>query len=182
MGRDEPAGNGAVRVRPERPADHPTVQVIHEAAFGRMAEARLVSALRRAAAPLVSLVAEVDGPADAGVAGHVMVSPVRLEAHPAVEAGGLAPVAVLPARQHRGVGATLVRAALEHCAAVGWGAVFVLGDPAYYRRFGFVPAAPGGLHYESSDFDAAFQVREIVPGTITGCRGWVRYHTAFAEV
>jgi putative acetyltransferase len=182
MGRGEVAGAGAVRVRSERPADHPAVQAIHEAAFGRSAEAELVSALRRGAAPRVCLVAEAAGSADGELAGPVMVSPVALVAHTALAAGGLAPVAVRPERQRCGIGADLVRAALTQCVAVGWGAVFVLGDPAYYRRFGFTLAAPGGLHYESPDFDGAFQVRELVPGAIASCRGWVRYHTAFAEV
>ena len=170
-----------VRVRPERPTDHAAVEAMVEAAFGRAAEAGLVSSLRRDAAPLVSLVAELEA-APGRPVGHVMVSPVRLESYPEIAAGGLAPVAVAPARQRRGVGGALVRAALEAAGTLGWRAVFVLGEPAYYGRFGFVPAAPYGLHYESPAFDAGFQVRELMPGVVTRWRGWVRYHGAFAGV
>jgi putative acetyltransferase len=60
--------------------------------------------------------------------------------------------------------------------------VFVLGDPSYYSRFGFVLAAPRGFRYESEAFDAAFQVLELEEGVLSGCRGRVRYHPVFGEV
>ena len=166
---------------------------MHEAAFGRPDEARLVARLRQEARPLVSLVAE----AGARVIGHVTFSPVTLEgggasapsggASPASGglasplAGGLGPVGVLPEAQGEGAGSALIRAGLAACRALDWRLLFVLGDPAYYARFGFVLAAPHGLHYASHDFDAAFQVQALVPGALAGARGWVRYHAAFAE-
>jgi putative acetyltransferase len=64
---------------------------------------------------------------------------------------GLAPLAVSAGSQGRGVGAALVEAGLEVCRAAGVGLVVVLGDPAYYRRFGFEPAAKVGL---KSTYDA----------------------------
>jgi len=149
---------------------------VHEAAFGRPDEARLVARLRQEARPLVSLVAE----AGARVIGHVTFSPVTLEDGGASPlAGGLGPVGVLPEAQGEGAGSALIRAGLAACRALGWRLLFVLGDPAYYARFGFVLAAPHGLHYASHDFDAAFQVQALVPGALAGARGWVRYHAAF---
>ena len=160
-------------VRPEQPEDARAVWTVHEAAFARPDEAKLVARLRQEARPCVSLVAE----RDARVIGHVFFSPVALEG---ARAGGLAPVGVLPAEQGRGAGGALIRAGLEASRALGWELLFVLGNPAYYGRFGFTLAAPHGLHYESHDFDRAFQVQELAPGALARCRGWVHYHPAFS--
>ena len=104
--------------------------------------------------------------------GHVFFSAVSIERSAgAPPLAGLASLAVAPAAQGQGAGSALVRAGLEASLALGWQAVFLLGNPAYYGRFGFVPAAPLGLHYESEAFDAAFQVIELVPGTLSGYRG-----------
>ena len=68
---------------------------------------------------------------------------------------------MLPDAQGRGAGGALIRAGIEASRALGWELLFVLGNPAYYGRFGFVLAAPHGLHYESHAFDARFQVQEL---------------------
>lgn len=166
-------------IRPETPADHARVDEIEEAAFGRVDEAALVRRLRAAPLETLSLVAERDG----ALLGHVFFSPVEIDGEgdppPTV---GLAPLAVDPAQQATGVGSALVRTGLRECLAIGWQAVFLLGDPAYYSRFGFELAAPRGFRYESEVFDSAFQVIELVPGALSDCRGWVRYHEAFAGV
>ena len=88
----------------------------------------------------------------------------------------------MPAVQGRGVGSALIREALERCPAVGWSAVFLLGDPAYYSRFGFVMAAPRGFRYESELFDSSFQVLELADGTLDGSSGWVHYNRAFSDL
>ena len=163
----------SLTVRDETDADHATVARLVEAAFGQPDEARLVEALRGSVRPLVSLVAEEDG----AVRGHVMVSPVKIGDGP--EAGGLAPVAVDPEHQGRGLGGRLVRAALERSRALGWPLVVLLGDPAYYARFGFELAAPHGLHYQDHAFDAGFQVFAFDPGALAALEGWVRYPAAF---
>jgi len=167
-------------IRPERPEDARAVWTVHEAAFGRPGEAKLVARLRQEARPCISLVAEVAG----RVVGHVFFSPVTIEgSRPVVPAaGGLAPVGVLPDEQGRGAGGALIRAGIEASRALGWQLLFVLGNPVYYGRFGFQLAAPHGLHYESPAFDAAFQVQELAAGALARARGWVRYHPAFAEL
>jgi putative acetyltransferase len=152
---------------------------VHEAAFGRPDEARLVARLRQEAQPAVSLGAERGG----RTIGHVFFSPVAIDGDRAApSAGALAPVGVLPEEQGRGAGGALIRAGLEASRGLGWELVFVLGSPAYYGRFGFVLAAPHGLRYESPVFDAAFQVQALAAGALGRSRGWVRYHPAFAEL
>jgi putative acetyltransferase len=166
-------------IRPERPPDYSRVDQIHRAAFGQDGEARLVESLRKRASPHLSLVAEIGDE----LVGHVMFSPVSIEGvgdPPPI--AGLAPLAVSPEAQGQGAGSALVRAGLSDCDSIGWQAVFLLGDPAYYSRFGFDLAATRGLRYESEAFDAAFQFIELVPGALSGCRGWVRYHEAFSEL
>ena len=168
-----------IQIRRDRPNDARAIWTAHEAAFGRPGEARIVAQLRQQTLPLVSLVAEQAG----RVIAHVIFSPVKVEGdHPSPPAGALGPVGVLPEEQARGVGSALIRAGIEACHTLDWQLLFVLGNPAYYGRFGFTLAAPRGLHYESHAFDTAFQVQELTPGALAGVRGFVRYHPAFAEV
>jgi putative acetyltransferase len=169
----------AFQIREEAPSDRLTVHEVQEAAFGRPDEADIVDRVRASASPHLSLVAEMRG----RVVGHIFFSQVSIDgSRPAPPSGGLAPVGVHPSVQGRGAGSALIRAGLRACPEFGWKAVFLVGDPAYYSRFGFVLAAPLGLHYESEAFDSAFQVLELEPGALAGCTGWVRYHEAFANV
>ena len=115
--------------------------------------------------------------------GHVFFSPVSIAGPAAAPpAGGLAPVGVLPEAQGAGVGGALIHAGIEAAHSLGWELLFVLGEPAYYARFGFERAAPHGLHYESHAYDAAFQVQELAPGALGRASGWVHYHPAFTEL
>jgi len=165
-------------IREEAPPDYADVDRVQEAAFGSPGEAELVRILRESVHPQLSLVAELRGV----VVGHIFFSPVSIEgAVSSPSVAGLAPLAVAPETQRQGAGSALVRAGLRACVPLGWHAVFLLGDPEYYSRFGFVLAAPLGLRYESESFDSAFQVIEIVPGALSACAGWVRYHEAFAK-
>ncbi len=182
MGRRILAGgaeaDSLIDVRPERLSDYEKVYAVQQAAFDRPNEARLVEALRASVGMQLSLVAERAGQ----VVGHVFFSSVEIEPRqPSPPVGGLAPVGVLPEWQGRGIGSALIRGGLEGCAALGWRAVVLVGNPQYYARFGFVLAAPRGLRYESEAFDSAFQLLELTPGALAGCRGWVRYPKAFSE-
>lgn len=164
------------QIRDATDSDASDVFAIHEAAFGRQAEAHLVQALGSGVSPALSLVASLDG----RPLGHVFVSPVRIEGpDDAPKAGGLAPLGVLPDAQRQGVGAALVRAALSRAPSLGWRAIFLLGSPAYYGRFGFCLVGPQGLHYESAAYDTAFHGVALEAGALAGIRGTVRYPAAF---
>lgn len=166
-------------IREEMQSDRERVDAVQKAAFERADEAELVCALRASAEPQLSLVAELGGE----VVGHIFFSPVRVEGSASSPpAAGLAPLAVAPAVQRQGAGSALVRAGLRACPPLGWQAVFLLGDPDYYARFGFILAAPLGLRYESEAFDSGFQVTELAPGALAGCTGWVHYHEAFRRL
>jgi putative acetyltransferase len=165
-------------IRNEIPGDRAAVHALNATAFETAAEAGLVDALRERARPLVSLVAEDGG----AVIGHILLSPVALPGHPGLAIMGLAPMAVAAAHRNRGVGSALVRAGLERCREIGCDAVVVLGHPAFYPRFGFVPAAGFGIGCEYDAPADAFMILELRPGALAGAGGTVRYHAAFAAL
>ena len=168
-----------IAVRDEGPADYKAVNALHEAAFGQRPEADLVALLRADAAPALSLVAEVVG----CVVGHVFVSPANLATSPgSPRVAGVGPLGVAPSHQHRGVGSALMHAVLSRAPSIGWQALFLLGNPVYYARFGFELAAPRGLRYRSEVFDPAFQVLTLDPGCLDDLSGAFLYHPAFDAV
>lgn len=167
-----------MQVRAEEERDWSAVQAVNESAFETAAEARLVAALREQAEPIVSLVAEDGGT----IVGHIMYSPVALPGHAGLKIMGLAPMAVAPAHQRRGIGSALVRAGLERCKERGFGAVVVLGHPHYYPRFGFSPSVRFGIGCEYEVPDEAFMVVELQAGYLQGASGKVKYHAAFDNV
>ena len=163
-------------VRPERAADHAAVAEVNTLAFGGPAEARLVEALRPLADPGISLVAVED----AVVVGHVFFSPVTLDGAPPRSVLGLAPLAVTPARQRRGVGSLLTDAGLLACCEAGARAVVVVGHPSYYPRFGFERASAYGLRYPAAFSEDAVMVRELVPGALRDLSGVIDYLPPFS--
>ena len=165
-------------VRPEQLEDVAAVRDVNLAAFDSTAEADLVDALRDQAHPVVSLVAETDGV----LAGHIMFSPVTLPPHDRLVLMGLAPMAVRPSHQQRGIGSALVRAGVEACRGLGADAIVVLGHPTYYTRFGFAPASRVGIACEYDVPDDVFMIAELIPGALRGKTGTIRYHPAFAGV
>ena len=159
-----------VRIRPEGPDDAAAIHAVNAAAFPTAEEADLVDALRAAHAVILSLVADEDG----SVVGHILFSPVTIDRPGAsVIAIGLAPMAVAPPYQRRGIGEQLVTAGLDALRAAGEKAVVVLGHPAYYPRFGFRPAADFGLCWEGGHDEAFFAI-ELTAGALAG-GGVVRY-------
>jgi putative acetyltransferase len=162
-----------MEIRREAAADFERVRAVVQEAFGRDDEALLVTRLRRSEGVL-SLVAVEGGI----VVGHAMFSPVTVGRH-AVVARGLAPVAVAVAHQRRGVGTRLIEHGIAALRNEGVALVVVLGHPDYYARFGFVPAAPLGLHCKWGRQEGAFRVRELVAGSLTKVRGRVEYLATF---
>ena len=165
-------------IRNEEPGDPIAVHALNVAAFGNPAEANLVDALREKAQPLVSLVADEGG----GIIGHIMFSPVVLPGHPGLKIMGLAPMAVAPEHQRRGIGSALVKAGLERCKQLGTDAVVVLGHPEFYPRFGFQPSVRFGIRSEYEAPEEAFMLIELRPDSLREVSGTVKYHPAFADL
>ena len=162
-----------ITIRVEQAGDAVLIHAVHASSFPTEAEADLVDLLRTAGRLSVSLVAEDEGE----VIGHVAFSPVTVASG---EVGaGLAPVAVLSGHRNRGIAALLIEAGLEQCRSAGFRWAVVLGEPGYYRRFGFRPAWESGFSDEYGG-GAAFQAMELTPGGLPKGAGLVRYAPEFA--
>jgi putative acetyltransferase len=165
-----------VEVREERPGDAAAIRSVHLAAFPTPSEAELVEQLRSDGRTAVSLVAEDDGK----IVGHVLFSRMSVDADGRELRGlGLAPVAVVPDRQRTGIGSALIEAGIDRARSAGAQIIFVLGEPAYYGRFGFDPksAAPFASPYAGPYFQA--RVMDDVPQPSAGRAD---YAPAFASL
>lgn len=173
-------------IRPEQPVDLDQIHELHRAAFPGPVEAELVDAIRSGPdfLPDLSLVAATE---DGSILGHVLVSRVRLETDAPqaarIDVLALAPLAVLPPHQGRGIGAALMRAVLAAADARDEPMTVVVGAPAFYGHFGFIPVASLGISGPYEGAGDAFRVRprpgitedEIPSGTVV-------YPPAFAAV
>lgn len=167
-----------MRIRTEKKKDWAHVHKVNASAFETPGEADLVDGLREQAQPIVSLVAKDDGT----IVGHILFSPVSLPDHTNLNIMGLAPMAVTPEHQGRGIGSKLVQAGLKRCRQLNVGAVVVLGHPEYYPRFGFRPAKRFDIDCEYDVPEEVFMLLELDPGYLHGASGAIVYHAVFKTV
>ena len=165
-----------MNVRFEQPGDIEKIRIVHLEAFETEAEANLVNSLRNSGIELISLVAEEDKK----VIGHILFSPVTIDGD--IKIMGLAPMAVLPVWQRKGVGAQLMNMGLKKCQKAGYGLVVLLGHPDYYPRFGFMPSVNFGIKSEYDVPPEVFMVKELKKGALKGITGTVKYHQVFNKL
>lgn len=164
---------GIVRVETE--ADFPTVRRIHQLAFGRDLEADIVEDMRHRASAVLSLVAIRRG----APVGHAFFSRVIIKCESGFDRGvGLAPIAVLPEHQRTGLGTDLVRHAIAALKNRRQGIMVVVGEPAFYQRFGFKPARTYGLRCDDEAPAESFMALPLDTGWC-GAGGLVRYAPPF---
>ena len=162
-----------MQIRQERPEDVDAIRAVTAAAFvgmphSRQTEARIVDALRTAGALTISLVAIQERE----IVGHVAFSPVRISGATG-DWHGLGPVSVRPDRQRKGVGQALIRDGLRRLRALDAAGCVLLGEPAYYRRFGF--ESDPDLSY--GDVPARYFQRLVFNGPAP--KGEASFHPAF---
>ena len=161
-------------IREEIPGDYDAVRELNHTAFEGEAEAQLVDRLRSDGAVIVSLVAVED----CDIVGHILFSDLLIETDQAVlHAVSLAPMAVAPKFQRRGIGSALVRHGLAVCLERGKSVVVVLGHPEYYPRFGFSTELAKSLRGPYSG--DAWMALGLIPDALDGVQGTVRYPKAF---
>ncbi|MGB3390863.1 MAG: N-acetyltransferase [Pseudaminobacter sp.] len=136
-----------VTIRPAESRDRPHIHEVEAKAFGQPVEAQLVEQLVSDGDVVLELVAESAG----RIVGHVLFSRLKVvQDDRQLGAVALAPLAVDPGLHRQGIGSALVEAAHEQLRASGETLSVVLGDPAYYGRFGY-------RHRRAEGFDSDYQ-------------------------
>ncbi len=166
-------GLEGVTIRPEQAAEFPALYQLVKAAFQTAevsdgTEQDFVEGLRAGGnyLPELALVAERDGVS----IGHVMLTrvPLRTDDGRVVRTLLLAPLSVVWSERRKGIGAALMREVLDRARALGWQAVFLVGNPNYYQRFGFREAGEYGVVF-TEDIPAKFVLAlELEPGALSG--------------
>jgi putative acetyltransferase len=162
-------------IRDERPDDIPLVRNVNRLAFAQDEEANIVDALRSKGAARLSLVAVLDE----AVVGHILYSPAFIGG---VEGARLAPMAVLPDHQRRGIGSQLVEAGNARLRDRGCPFIIVLGHPGFYPRFGFRPARAMGITCEWDVPDDVFMIAVLDEQRMRGVSGLARYREEFSTI
>lgn len=171
-----------IMITPETPEDKSSIYSLNAAAFGQENESKLIDLLRDSEhfIPALSLVAR----SESGAVGHILFTRLKIKGQEGVmyDTLALAPMAVLPALQHLGIGSQLVREGLKRAAELGYSSVIVLGHPGYYPKFGFLPASKWGIRTSYEVPGEAFMAIELKPGGLEGKTGLVVYSKEFDEV
>ncbi len=164
-----------IHYRLEMPTDRAAIRAVLRDAFDQDAEGQLVDALRDQGYARLALVAtEIDE-----LVGYILFSHTTIQtADASLDALALAPLAVTPSRQGRGIGSALVREGLSRCTEQGHRIVLVVGHPAYYPRFGF--SAELALPLASPYAGPSFMALELVAGALSNVRGTVQYPAPFS--
>ena len=166
-----------IEIRKEESRDQDAVRHLNLAAFDNGPEAALVDKLRTSCEDYLAFVAVEEGT----VVGHILFTPVTIDGCSTVGMG-LAPMAVLPSHQRKGIGSQLIRHALQHVRQSGCPFVIVVGHPEYYPRFGFEPASK--YHFLSQWEgvpDEAFMVLVFDGSALPQAGGIARYRDEFDE-
>ena len=134
-----------MKIRSETKKDYEAVNQVVKQAFATAPhrdgnEQELVASLRTSSAfiPGLSLVAEFDGK----IVGHILLTEASVGKHTVL---ALAPLSVLPDFQGRGIGTALIQEGHRTAQKLGYSHCLVLGNPAYYARTGYRPAAQFGI-------------------------------------
>jgi putative acetyltransferase len=165
-------------IKNEQPENIKKIRKLNVIAFGHEAEAVLVDKLRASRALTLSLVAMEEG----SIVGNIAFSPVTINTiDRTISAIGLGPLAVSPERQGSGIGSQLVEAGLNEIRRLGHVIIFVLGNPEFYSRFGFLSAKKFDIRWEFDVPDDVFMVKELNEHALQDVKGIVRYRPKLNE-
>lgn len=163
-----------ITLRHELPADRQAIFDLNAQAFGGSDESHLIDQLRDQGYGLLSLVA-VEGDI---IVGHIFFSRLHIETHSGHRPGvSLAPMAVSPSAQRKGIGSQLVQAGLEELKQQGESIVIVLGHSEFYPRFGF--SCELAIPLLSQFSGEHWMAIELKPGALDNVQGCVRYAPPF---
>jgi putative acetyltransferase len=166
-------------IRLENSEDINDIHVLNELAFGQPQEANIVDKLRNNCEGLLSLVAIENEK----IVGHILFSPAVIEGqHGIIKGMGLAPMAVLPEMQRRGIGTQLVKTGIENLKKTQCPFIIVLGHPEYYPRFGFERASLYGIKCQWKGIpDEVFMILWLDKSATPPVSGLAKYREEFNE-
>ncbi|KUP04164.1 GCN5 family acetyltransferase [Bacillus coahuilensis m2-6] len=171
-----------MNIRQAREQDLSQIVAVHDQAFNNKGEGKLVVGIHESDAyiPKLSLVAEDE---HRDIVGHLLLSKAVIVGDTGeVETLALAPVSVLPALQKKGIGSQLINVSIARARELGFQHIVVLGHSDYYPTFGFKLASKYGIQCPFPVPDEAYMVLELIPGSLKGVKGTVKYAKAFQEV
>lgn len=169
-----------VIIRPEEVKDKTAVSQVVTEAFRKQDVAhkedtlKFVDRVRNETDVCLSMVALIQD----AIVGHIIFSilPLTVDEKP-IKAAYLASVAILPTHQRRGIGSKLIEAGIEELRKKNFGAIFVLGYPEYYPRFGF--SAGIAQRIKAPFTGAPFMAAELTPGSLQGKSGVADFHPLY---
>ncbi|PLR86702.1 GNAT family N-acetyltransferase [Bacillus sp. V33-4] len=169
-----------MNIRTEKASDYKKVYQLNYLAFGeRDDESKLIERIRLSEefVPELSIIAEEKGE----IAGHILLSKAKVKnPNHEYEVIVLAPIAVRPGYQKKGIGTKLMQEGLRRCKGLGYGLVLLIGHPDYYPKFGFKPARKYRLELRQFDVpDEVFMVCELKVGELNKVHGELTYPGSF---
>lgn len=163
-----------ILIRNERKNDYDQITKINDLAFGQKNEGKMIEALRKTSDYnyLLSLVAEIKHK----IVGHILFYPIKIrnKANKCTVLS-LAPIAVHPEYQNKGIGSKLIKRGLDIAKKLDFKVVIVVGHPKYYPRFGFTPAKNWGIKLPFDVPDDVFLALELKENTLKNCSGIVEF-------
>ena len=169
-----------VLIRSEEKNDYEAIKKINDLAFNQINEGVMIEKLRDNPEFIaeLSLVAVVNDK----VVGHILFFPVKIKNDFECKRSlSLAPMAVHPNFQNKGIGSKLVNEGLKKANECGFNSVIVVGHPNYYPRFGFKPASNWSIRLPMEIPDEAFMAIELKPDGLKNCSGIVEYPKEYEE-
>lgn len=169
-----------ILIRHERKNDYDKIRKINDLAFGQENEGKMIDALRKTSDYnyLLSLIAESENK----IMGHILFYPIKIKnKREEFTVLSLAPMAVHPEYQNKGIGRKLVERGIDIARENGYSAVIVVGHPKYYPRFGFTPASNWGIQLPFDVPDETFLALEIKENALKNCSGNVEYPKEFYD-
>jgi predicted N-acetyltransferase YhbS len=169
----------AIKICSEKIQDRAAIAEVNNLAFGRDNEAKLIEKIRQSDRfiPELSLVAKLDNK----LVGHILFSYIDLVNRETIRVLALAPIAVLPEYQNRGVGSLLIKTGLEIAEKNAAPMVIVLGEPKFYTRFGFQPAIAHNINSPFDVPDEYFMVKFSIKN-IQDYQGKIIYPATFDDL
>lgn len=175
-----------IKISQEENEDLPTICKLTETAFANMQESDhqehfLVNRLHKSDTfiPELSLVAKTN---EGKIVGYILLTKVKIISESKVSTSlAVAPLAVLPEYQNRGIGGTLLKEAHKRATALGYETAVLLGHKDYYPRFGYCKAIEHGIMFPFDVPSEYCQVIELIPNTLKNVSGIVHYPDVFFE-